>query len=110
MRSIVEHPFLTLKRWWGFAKVRYRGLAKNANRAYAMLALINLSKWGTPLTDRCVRREQNTKEIPGLSTKTGLETQENDTRFANPKNWWMKLDYRNHLISVSLSQTATLAP
>jgi IS5 family transposase len=50
VRSIVEHPFLTLKRWWGFAKVRYRGLAKNANRAYAMLALINLSKWGRPLT------------------------------------------------------------
>jgi transposase, IS5 family len=50
VRSKVEHPFLTLKRIWGFAKVRYRGLAKNANRAYAMLALINLSKWGRPLT------------------------------------------------------------
>ena len=49
-RSIVEHPFLTLKRLWDFAKARYRGLAKNANRAYAMLALINLSKWGRPLT------------------------------------------------------------
>ncbi len=52
VRSIVEHPFLTLKRLWGFAKVRYRGLAKNANRAYAMLALINLSKWGRPLTPK----------------------------------------------------------
>lgn len=50
VRSKVEHPFLTLKRLWGFAKVRYRGLAKNANRAFAMLALINLSKWGRPLT------------------------------------------------------------
>jgi IS5 family transposase len=49
VRSKVEHPFLTLKRIWGFAKVRYRGLAKNANRAFAMLALINLSKWGRPL-------------------------------------------------------------
>jgi IS5 family transposase len=49
VRSKVEHPFLTLKRLWGFAKVRYRGLAKNANRAFAMLALINLSKWGRPL-------------------------------------------------------------
>jgi IS5 family transposase len=48
VRSKVEHPFLTLKRIWGFAKVRYRGLAKNANRAYAMLALINVSKWGRP--------------------------------------------------------------
>ena len=50
MRSKVEHPFLTLKRWWGFAKTRYRGLAKNANRAFAILAMINLSKWGRPLT------------------------------------------------------------
>ena len=33
----------------GTAGVRYRGLSKNANRAFAMLALINLSKWGRPL-------------------------------------------------------------
>ena len=50
VRSKVEHPFLTLKRLWGFAKTRYRGLAKNANRAFAMLAMINLVKWGRLLT------------------------------------------------------------
>lgn len=50
IRAKVEHPFLTVKRLWGFAKVRYRGLAKNANRAFAMLALANLVKWGRPLT------------------------------------------------------------
>jgi transposase, IS5 family len=50
VRAKVEHPFLTLKRLWGFSKTRYRGLAKNANRVYAMLALINLVKWGSPLT------------------------------------------------------------
>jgi transposase, IS5 family len=50
VRSKVEHPFLTLKCLWGFAKTRYRGLAKNANRAFAMLAMINLVKWGSPLT------------------------------------------------------------
>ena len=50
VRAKVEHPFLKLKRIWGFAKARYRGLAKNANRAFSMLALINLSKWGMPLT------------------------------------------------------------
>lgn len=49
IRSKVEHPFLTLKRLWGFAKVRYRGLTKNANRAFAMLAMVNLVKWGRPL-------------------------------------------------------------
>jgi IS5 family transposase len=46
VRSKVEHPFLTLKRLWGFAKVRYRGLLKNANRAFAMLAMLNAAKWG----------------------------------------------------------------
>ena len=50
IRSKVEHPFLTLKRLWGFAKVRYRGLAKNANRAFALLAMLNILKWGRPLT------------------------------------------------------------
>ena len=50
VRSKVEHPFLTLKRLWGFAKTRYRGLAKNANRAFAMLAMININRWGRPLT------------------------------------------------------------
>ena len=46
VRSKVEYPFLTLKRLWGFAKVRYRGLAKNVNRTSAML---NACKWGRPL-------------------------------------------------------------
>jgi IS5 family transposase len=27
---------------WGFTKVRYRGLAKNASRAFTALALANL--------------------------------------------------------------------
>ena len=50
VRAKVEHTFLTLKRQWGFAKVRYRGLEKNANRAFAMLAMINVHKWGRTLT------------------------------------------------------------
>jgi transposase, IS5 family len=48
-RAKVEHPFLTLKRILDFAKVRYRGLAKNANRTFAMLALINIDRWNKPL-------------------------------------------------------------
>jgi len=50
VRAKVEHPFLTFKRLRGYAKTRYRGLAKNANRAFAMLAMINIVKWGSPLT------------------------------------------------------------
>jgi IS5 family transposase len=55
IRAKVEHPFLPLKRIHGFAKTRYRGLLKNANRAFAMLALINLEKRGRPLTGSVCR-------------------------------------------------------
>ena len=41
-RARCEHPFHVVKRLWGFAKVRYRGLAKNLARAYTMFALANL--------------------------------------------------------------------
>ena len=37
-----EHPFHVVKRLWGFAKVRYRGLAKNLARAFSLFALANL--------------------------------------------------------------------
>ncbi|SFB34743.1 transposase, IS4 family [Collimonas sp. OK607] len=42
IRSRVEHVFAVVKRLWGFTKVRYRGLAKNATRAFTALALANL--------------------------------------------------------------------
>ena len=42
IRARVEHPFHVVKRLWGFAKVRYRGLAKNTARAFTMFALANL--------------------------------------------------------------------
>ena len=41
-RARGEHPFHVVKRLWGFAKVRYRGLAKNLARAETMFALTNL--------------------------------------------------------------------
>jgi IS5 family transposase len=42
IRSRVEHVFGVVKRLWGFSKVRYRGLAKNAARAFTALALANI--------------------------------------------------------------------
>jgi IS5 family transposase len=42
IRARGEHPFHIVKRLWGFAKVRYRGLAKNLARGYTMFALANL--------------------------------------------------------------------
>jgi IS5 family transposase len=34
--------FAVGKRLWGFTKVRYRGLAKNANRAFVTLTLADV--------------------------------------------------------------------
>ena len=41
-RARGEFAFHVVKRLWGFAKVRYRGLAKNTARVYALFALANL--------------------------------------------------------------------
>jgi transposase, IS5 family len=42
VRSRVEHVFAVVKRLWGFGKVRYRGLAKNATRAFVATGLANI--------------------------------------------------------------------
>lgn len=42
IRARVEHVFGVVKRLWGFTKVRYRGLEKNATRAFTVLALANI--------------------------------------------------------------------
>ena len=42
VRAKVEHAFLVIKRVFGFAKVAYRGLAKNGNRLFVVAALANL--------------------------------------------------------------------
>jgi IS5 family transposase len=42
VRSKVEHPFLIVKRYFGFAKTVYRGLAKNTHRLYTLFTSTNL--------------------------------------------------------------------
>jgi transposase, IS5 family len=42
VRSKVEHVFAVVKLKFGFLKVRYRGLDKNANRLFVTCALVNL--------------------------------------------------------------------
>jgi IS5 family transposase len=42
VRAKGEHPFLVLKRIFGFTKVRYRGMHKNANRLFVACGLVNL--------------------------------------------------------------------
>jgi len=42
VRAKVEHVFFVIKRVFGFVKVRYRGLEKNAQRLFATCALANI--------------------------------------------------------------------
>ena len=42
VRAKVEHCFGVIKRVFGFTKVRYRGLDKNAHRLFVTCALTNL--------------------------------------------------------------------
>jgi IS5 family transposase len=57
-RARGEHAFHVVKRLWGFAKVRYRGLAKNTARLFTMFALANLylvRRRLLPPQERCPR-------------------------------------------------------
>ena len=51
VRAKGEHPLLVLKRIFGFTKVRYRGLTKNAHRLVVACALVNLY-----MSRRCLLR------------------------------------------------------
>ncbi len=48
VRSRVEHVFRVMKQQFGYTKVRYRGLAKNAAQVFTLIALTNL----------CMKRRQ----------------------------------------------------
>ena len=52
VRAKVEHPFLRVKRWFGYGKVRYRGLAKNTGRVALLPGLGNLMTAERHLTCR----------------------------------------------------------
>ena len=50
VRAKVEHPFLRVKHRFDYAKVRYRGLAKNTQRLALLLGLGNLLTGSRHLT------------------------------------------------------------
>src|SRR5215470_2879935 len=75
VRAKVEHPIGIIKRVFGFAKVRYRGLRKNTHRLLVTCALANLFMARRHLlraangrnlsdfaTDGCGRRRPHTKQ------------------------------------------------
>ena len=53
VRSRVEHPFLVIKKIFGFFHVRYRGLEKNRSRFEVVCALANLYMKRHTLMRRC---------------------------------------------------------
>ena len=61
----VEHPFLRLKRLFGYIKVRYRGLAKNMERLALLFGLGNLLTAEGQLRAQCARvRRVNPSTVP----------------------------------------------
>ena len=50
VRAKVEHPFRVIKRQFGFVKVRYKGLKKNAAQLVTLFALSNLWMVSSKLT------------------------------------------------------------
>ena len=55
VRAKVEHAFSVMKRRFGFTKVRYKGLAKNAHHLLVACALTNLVMAKRPLLRLCAR-------------------------------------------------------
>jgi IS5 family transposase len=51
VRAKVEHPFLIVKRDFGFAKTRYRGIAKNLNHLHVLSASANWRRRRAARTD-----------------------------------------------------------
>lgn len=56
VRARVEHPFGIMKRRFGFARVRYTGLAKNAHHPVVSCALVNPVMPGKTLLKKAVVR------------------------------------------------------
>jgi IS5 family transposase len=63
VRAKVEHPFRVVKQQFGYAKVRYRGLAKNTARLTMLFALSNL--WMAPRAAACAACRAKCSERQG---------------------------------------------
>jgi IS5 family transposase len=71
----MEHPFRVIKRQFGYAKVRYRGLKKNTAQLLTLFALSNLWRARGKLGERrheCVRKRG---QYPAEGAKHPIERQ-----------------------------------
>ncbi len=82
VRAKVEHPFLYVKRHFGYAKVRYRGLAKNTQRIAVLLGVHQSAHrgarrhrltWGSASATAARRRGRSARasksSFPGTTTR-----------------------------------------
>ena len=79
IRAKVEHPFLDVKQRFNYAKVRYRGLAKNTERIAILLGLSNLTTaqraWAADpgcsgrKSPVCSRQRLQSKRIPAREAR-----------------------------------------
>lgn len=53
IRAKVEHPFHVIKNLWGYWKVRYRGLRKNACQIFMLVGLANIYRMRRKLLPGC---------------------------------------------------------
>jgi IS5 family transposase len=74
VRARVEHVFAVVKRLWGFTKVRYRGLQKNATRAFTALALANIY-----LAESC-EAQATAKKLAGAAKTSFMKKCEGDAK------------------------------
>jgi hypothetical protein len=73
IRSRVEPVFAVVKRLWGFDKVRYRGLAKNATRAFVTLAMAHIYLEATPVgTSECIASQKRENGLQSRVQWTSL--------------------------------------
>ena len=70
----VKHPFLYVKRQFGYAEVRYRGLSKNTQRIALLLGFANLLIAGRYATSSDVRKRTFTRCFVTICGRIGTFT------------------------------------
>jgi transposase, IS5 family len=76
IRSRVEHSIGVIKRVFGFTKVRYRALAKNANRVLSPLRWPTFFSFATRCWEQSVHSRETRKENLDLSKKSPRKSNE----------------------------------
>jgi len=72
VRSKVEHVFQVMKLKFGFVKLRYRGLKKNAHQLFVICGLVNLFLSRRPFPTLCCDRNFTNPALTTLSRSSRM--------------------------------------